>query len=251
MEPVDQPTSIENLSESDLRREIVTGINDTLGKLANGPVADGTGTYGYNRKSGWSEKIEPGDKSMLPLICSYARFTKAYERDKQVGVRLELLGLMESGSMYVNLKPMLDKQAQEVARMNPEQLAEFEKFTQEMKSLKVAIEQDGLAPADNRYYFIPLDPIQPAIVSTESSISRAYRANPQEAERVLLPEVIADAQEEQTAPIEPISGQPRWKIANLQDLRDIATIVRGYKGSIKEIIQQTPAKHWGRPGLTD
>lgn len=247
MEPVDRPTPIENLSENDLRQEIVTGINDTLGKLANGPVADGTGASGYNRKFRQWDK----DPILLPLMCSYVRFTKAFEQDEQVGVRLELLGLMGSGSMYVALKPELDRQAQEVARMNPEQRAEFKKFTQEMESLRVAIEQDGLTPADNRYYFIPLDPIQPAIVSTESFISRAYRVNPQAAERALLPELIAEAQEEQTAPIEPISGQPRWKVANLQDLRDIATIVRGYKSFVKEIIQRTPTIYWGRSGLTE
>ena len=101
------------------------------------------------------------------------------------------------------------------------------------------------------YYFIPSNPLEPAIVSTESFISRAHRANPQAAERVLLPKVISDAIDEQEAVIESMTGQPKWKTANLQDLRDVVTIVRGYKGFVKEIIQRTPSINWGRPGLTE
>ncbi len=251
MESVDQPTPIEKLSENDLRQEIIIGINDALGNLANGPVADGTGATGYGRISSWWGKGIPEVGSMFPLHCSYARFTKAFERDEQSGVRLELLGIMESGSVYAAIKPEFDEKAKRVSEMSLEEREDFEKFVLTMEVLKVAIDKDGLVPAENRYYFIPSNPLEPAIVSTESFISRAHRANPEATERVLLPETISEALEEQKATIDPISGQPTWRAANLQDLRDATTIVRGYKNFIKEIIQKTPSNYWGRPGLTE
>ncbi len=240
--------NIADMSESELRQEVVKHINDTLGKLAQGPLADGTGAFGYGREPDRRKHYDNG--ILLPLICSYVRFTKAFREDEQIGVRLELLGIFYSGQMYVDMKPQLDKKAERLPQMTTQEREDFEKFTVEMDAVKEAIEKDGLAPAENRYYFIPLSGVDQAVVSTESFISRAYKANPQAVKGVLLPETISTALKEQEVPIEPATGKPKWRIANLQDLRDAVAIAREYKYFIAEIIERTPKDLWGRPGLT-
>lgn len=247
----------EALTEQQLREQVVTGINGVLGRLAVGPVADGTGAMGYGREWNWQNKSERGELekgAMLPLFCSYIRFTKAFNRDEQIGVRLELLGIMDSGRMYFALKSRHDEEAKRIVEMTPEERAKHQRFSEEIESLQPlrdAIDADGLAPADNRYYYFPLNEIEPVMVSTESFISRAHSLNPEAAERAISPEVISKELEKQEAPIDPESGKPRWRTANLQDLRDAAAIVGGYTGFVADIIQQTPKEVWGRPGMTE
>lgn len=245
----EEPKPIEALTELELRQEIVTGINETLGKLAQGPVADGTDAVGYSREWDWKKKYDRG--IMLPLFCSYVRLTKAFRQDELVGVRLELLGLKETGRMYIDLKPEFDEKAKRVDQMTPEERERFRRFSEIMESQKEAIEKDGLAPSDNRYYFIPLKEDEPAIVSTESSITRASRANPETADTWIGEETVALAEKEDASSIEPVTGLPRSRKATLQDLRDAAVIVGEYKKFVKEIIEHTPKDFWGRPGLTE
>lgn len=245
----EQPKPIEALTEQELRQEVITGINETLGKLAHGPVADGTGALGYGREWDYKKYYDRG--IMLPLFCNYIRFTKAYGADEQTGVRLELLGTRETGQMYIHLKPEFDEKAKGVDQMTPEEREEFRKFTEIMEAQKEAIERDGLAPSENRHYFIPLKENEPAIVSTESFITRASRANPQTADTWIGKETVARAEKEDASPVEPVTGLPRSRQTTLQDLRDVAVIVRGYKNFVKEIIERTPKDFWGRPGLTE
>lgn len=245
----EQPKPLEVLTEQELRQEIVSGINETLGKLAQGPVADGTDAVGYGREWDWKKKYDRG--IMLPLFCSYVRFTKAFRQDEQVGVRLELLGLKETGRMYIDLKPEFDEKAKRVDQMSPEEREKFKRFAEIMEAQKEAIERDGLAPSDNRYYFIPLNPDEEALVSTESLITRASRANPQAAGTWIGEEAVARAENEDTSLVEPITGLPRSRKTTLQDLRDAAVIVGDYKKFVKEIIECTPKDFWGRPGLTE
>ena len=194
----DQPRPIEELSEQELRQEVLDGINQTLGSKAYGPVADGTGAFGYNR-----------DESTY-LTCSYVRFLKVMgQRDEGAkGVQLELLGL-------------------------------FNGYTKAMQ------EKDGFPPSSigNRYYIIPSDPEQPVVVSVEDFVQRAYRANPEVAGTVFR-ELLSQVQNEQ-------EQGTTSREATLQDLRDAAKIVRGYKSFVAEIISDTPPEFWGRPGLTE
>lgn len=240
---------IEDMSEIELRREIVAHINETLGKLAQGPVADGGGALGYGREWDYKKRYDRG--IMLPLFCSYVRFTKAYEADEQIGVRLELLGIRETGQMYVHLKPEFDEKAKRVVQMTLEEREDFRKFEELMEAQKEAIGRDGLAPAEHRYYFLPLKDDEPVIVSTESFITRASRANPQVADTWIGEQAITNAKIEDTSQAEPITGLPQTRNATPQDLRDAAAIVREYKNFIKDIIEVTPKDFWGRPGLTE
>src|SRR5258708_40112847 len=77
---------IEALSEQELRTEVIDGINTTLGNLPFSPVADGSGSFGYERAK----------NGLYGLQSAYVRFTKAYEADEQVGVQLELLGVHQA-----------------------------------------------------------------------------------------------------------------------------------------------------------
>lgn len=240
---------IEGMSEVELRQEIIRHINETLGKLAQGPLVDGTGAFGFRRE--WDSKKEYDRGIMLPLICSYVRFTKAYDADEQSGIRLELLGLMRKGEMYVDLKDKLEEKARTVDQMTRGEREDFDKFKKEMESQKEAVERDGLAPADNRYYFIPVKDNEQAIVSTESDITRASRANPDTTDRLLGEDMVSEAEREDTKPIDPETGLPRQRTATLQDLQDAAVIVRGYKNFVKDSISITPKNNWGRPGLTE
>lgn len=192
----EQQKPIEALTEQELRQKIVTGINEPLGKLAQGPVADGTGALGFGREWDYKKYYDRG--IMLPLFCNYVRLTKAYAADEQTGVRLELLGIRESGQMYIHLKPEFDEKAKRVDQMTPEEREDFRKFSEIMEAQKEAIEKDGLAPTENRYYFIPLKEDGPAIVSTESFITRASRANPQSADTWIGEKILARAEKEDT-----------------------------------------------------
>ena len=242
-------SNLEEMSELELRREIARHINKALGKLANGPVADGTGALGFGREWDYRKEFDRG--IMLPLTCSYVRFTKAYEADEQSGVRLELLGLMRIGQMYVHLKPELDEKAKRVDQMTQEERKDFESLREAMESQKEAIEKDGLAPSDNRYYFIPIKEDEQPVVSTESDITRASRVNPGTADRLLGEELVGRARREDAGEIEPVTGLPRSREATLQDLRDMAVIVRGNMNFVKDFIESTPSENWGRPGLTE
>lgn len=128
---------------------------------------------------------------------------------------------------------------------------ELDNLINRVRQIKESLAKDGITSADNRYYYIPQDPIQPSVVSTESFIARAHRVNPQMAEGGFLPELITEAVTAENQPIDEASGQPRSKIANLQDLRDALNIVRGGDWFVREIIEMTPKEYWGRPGLTD
>lgn len=245
----EQPKPIDALTEQELRLEIIEGINETLGKLALGPVAAGTGALGYGREWDWKKEYDKG--IILPLFCSYIRFTKAFEADEQTGVRLELLGIMRTGRMYVDLKSKFDEDKKRVDQMTPEEKENFEKFAEIMEAQKEAIERDDLAPSENRYYFIPLENDKPGIISTESFITRASRVNPQDADTWIGEENVDRAEKEDASPVEPITGLPKLRNVNLQDLRDAAVIIRGYKNFVKEIIERTPKDFWGRAGLTE
>lgn len=242
---------IENMSGVELRQEIIKHINETLGKLANGPLADGTGAGGYRREWNTSKIYRGESEKMFPLFCAYVRFTKAYEADEQNGVRLELLGLMHSGEIYSHLKPMVEEKARRASEMSSEDRSEFERSLEEVDNLRKAVESDGLAPADNRYYFIPMGEDGHAVVSTDSFITRASRANPETADRLLGENTVAEIEKRDSADFDPVTGLPRLRDATLQDLRDAAAIVRGYADSVKDIIGVTPKDNWGRPGLTE
>lgn len=237
------PPPIDGLSESELRRETVERVNTVLGELPVGPVADGTATDGYDRK----------EQGLSSLSCSYFQFSKAYEGKKQVGVQIALLGLGDIDMPTFSLgydKRELAKRLKETPSSDKDK-EELAKLINRVRLLEGSVAKDGIAPADNRYYFIPLDPVQPAVVSTESFLARAHRVNPQMAERGFLPEVIVEAKKGEAQPIDEESGQPRSKIANLQDLRDTLAIVRGGDWFVKDIIGVTPKQNWGRLGLTD
>lgn len=237
------PPPIDSLSESELRQETIERINTVLGEYRVGPVADGTATDGYDRK----------EQGLSSLSCSYFQFSKAYRGEEQVGVQIALLGLGDVDIPTFSLgyyKEELNKRLKK-APSSDEDKQELTKLIDQVRRLEESVAKDGIAPADNRYYFIPLDSVQPAIVSTESFMARAHRVNPQMAERGFLPEVIAEAKGAENQPIDEASGQPRSKIANLQDLRDALAIVRGGDWFVKDIIGVTPKKNWGRPGLTD
>lgn len=83
---VEQATQkIEDLSEEDIRLEIVRRITSALGKLHIGPTLDGTALSGFNRPQG------------ADLWSSYFRYLKIFdENEKLVAVKIELYGVMDA-----------------------------------------------------------------------------------------------------------------------------------------------------------
>lgn len=231
------PPPIEGLPEQELRRETVDRINDTLGNLPFGPVADGTGTFGFKR----------AEQDLPPLRCSYFQFSKAYEADRQVGVQIALFGVF-GASLLSFYKSTIEEKLK--ADLSDEERKALDQDVKNLRILEQSAAKDGIAPAENRYYFIPSNPVQPAVVSTESFIARAHKVNPQAAERVFLSELIDHELSAENQPMDKDSGQPRSKIANLQDFRDALAIVRGGDWFVREIIEVTPKEFWSRPGLT-
>lgn len=132
------------------------------------------------------------------LASSYFRYLKLMNEDEQVtGVQVELFGVFNY---------------------------HFESFR--------TFDGPDFKSSNNRYYFIPVDSIQPAVVSTESFIDRANKVNP-------------------NFQLENEGSDPSFKIANLQDLRDALAVVRDSDWFIKEVIYNTPHQYWGRSGLTE
>lgn len=227
---------IEALSAQELRTEVIDGINTTLGNLPFGPVVDGSGSFGYERDK----------EGLFGLQSSYVRFTKIYQQGEQAGVQLELLGLSSAQFDRIYLYQLREE------TMDRDGVPEEERqgARERRQQLQNMFAKDGIAPLDNRYYFIPTDLEKPARVSAESFITRADRANPEDVKKAFLPELIESEKRAQEADVDDISGEPMKKDANMQDLRDAAKIVRNYKGFVAEAIRTMPHQYWGRRGLT-
>lgn len=233
------PPPIDSLSEVELRKETIDRINEALDGLPAGPLADGTGMSGYQRAA----------ENLPPLSCGYFQWSKAFEGEEQVGVQIALLGV--NGSFGLAIYKSLIERDLKREHLSEQEKEQLKRGIQKLRGIQESVAKDGIAPAENRYYLIPLDPIQPAIVSGESFVSRAHRLNPTRAEKGLTAELIARSEEVDAQAIDEVSGQPRSKIANLQDFRDALTLARGGYLAVKDTITHTPKKFWGRPGLTE
>ena len=187
---VPTPRPIESLSVQELRQESIDRVNNTLDNLPIGPVADGTATFGFRRK-----------KQGLPeLMCSYIQYSKVFREERQVGIQVSLLGMFEGHTLAV-YQNIVERDLKKSEQLNDDEKADLGRSIQTLRRLQEGAKKDGITPDDNRYYFVPLDPVQPAVVSVESFIARAHSVNPHAAERALLPEDIATAQQIENQPI--------------------------------------------------
>lgn len=91
-----KPPPIDSLSEQELRQEVIERIDNTLGELPIGPVADGSALNGYNRTK----------QNLSSLRCSYFQFSKASNGETQAGIQIALLGC----SIYHHLISIFIKQ---------------------------------------------------------------------------------------------------------------------------------------------
>lgn len=236
-----QERSIETMSEPELRQEVIDSVNYTIGKLPIGPPVDGSAVMGYRRR----------DLGLYDLVCSRVRYTKVYdpETEQQSGVQIELFFLSQA-QYYPVQRRLLEEKLQSIENRTEEEKLRLQQLIEGTRLLGDQVAKDGLAPAENRYYYIPFDPNQKVIVSTESFISRAHRANPERAEGFFLKEDVESAKTHQEEEIDRSTGLPRKKGASLQDLRDAANIIRHSKFLVSMAVD-AGREDWGEPGFTE
>lgn len=177
VDPIEKKT--EEMTDSEVRQEIVRRVQNALGKLMMGPVADS-------------------------LVAGYLQYVKVmdHQTEELKGVQLNLFGIRE-----------------------------------ELKKFYDPREDENFKISDNLSYFIPADETKPGKLLTESFLDNIQRVSP-EAYQFFFEQMEKDN----------VKGV---RDADGKDLRDALNIIRGSDHFVKEIIYRTPAKLWGRPGITD